>query len=236
MIGGGVVLLLLAFLYLRSRGGTSAATAPTDTVGTTTDPAASDYANLAGAAQQAGAQEQSDFGTLNSQIAALTGQESSDISGLTGSISGLESHLNNIPAGAAGPAGASGIGAGQYKKLQTELAKTLAAQQKQSRRLTQLINSQKQKQKTGHKNKASSDPHTSAHHPAGTAGSSVASRSHAPKTAAWKATTQAVIAPAMHLTAEQVRYINAGMAAHPASPPVKQPAKPPPAKKVKARR
>lgn len=195
LIGGGAVLLLLAYLYYRNRSTSSASSAPTDTIGTTTDPASSDYATLAGMAQQGSAQETADVGTLTGQINSLTGQESSDISALTGTIGGLESQLNNIPAGPAGPAGASGIGAGQYRKLQQQLAKVMASQEKQSARLTSLLNQERQREKTGKKSKASSNPHTNAHHPAGTAGSAVGRRSHEPKTPAWRPVAGHVTVP-----------------------------------------
>jgi hypothetical protein len=166
--GGAGLALVVLFLYLRSRSSSSSSAAPTDTVGTPQDQTASDYANLAGSLQGVGAQEQSDIGTLGGQFAAFQGQEASDIAGLQGQIAGLGG-------GAATTAPVDSVQAPDIARG-PDLAAVMAGQKSLAKELKALNN------KVNAKNRQTTSGHSNNHHPAGTAGHSVGSRSHAPKT------------------------------------------------------
>lgn len=208
--GGGALALVIVFLYLRSR--SSSAAAPSDTIGTPADQGASDYANLAGALQGAGAQEQSDIAGLNSQIAGLAGQETSDIAGVNSTIAGLGG-ANGATTAPPDSTSAPDILDGPT------LAAVMAGQKGLAAELKALNN------KVGVRNRQTASGHANNHHPAGTAGHAVGARSHAPKgrKPVGAALTTPSQHPAVHAPARKPK------------PPARKPKPKPPAKPARRR-
>jgi hypothetical protein len=199
LIFGGVAAVALLFLWYRSHSAASSAAS-------STDPSAGDYtgtaddsgaAELGGDIQAEGAQEQSDVSSLQSALNTLGGAEGTDatnIANLQTSESGDASNIAALTGGLAAAVKSDTTLAGKVKKLSATLTKDARTINKQHKEIVAVQKGEKRASaalkkattpkhtKTGHTKTANKSPHVNANHPAGTAGRSVAARSHAAKT------------------------------------------------------